>query len=56
MILFLVSISMMFSGLILVLLAMNYKYEDIHDMLLVMICMLCGSLLFLFGISNMLRL
>lgn len=56
MILFLVNISMIFSGLILDILAINYKYEDAYDLLLVIICLLCGSLLFLFGLNNMFRL
>lgn len=52
MILFIISISMLLSGLILNILAMNYKCENSHDTLLVTICILCGSLLFLFGFNN----
>lgn len=52
----LINISIIFSGLFLNILVMNYNCEDEHDTLIKIICVLCGTLLFLIGFNNIFRL
>ena len=50
-----INIAIIFSGLLLNALAINYECEDAHDTLIKIICILCGSLLFLLGLNNIFR-
>lgn len=52
---FIINLSIICSGILLNILAINYKCEDAHDTLIKTICVLCGSLLFLLGLNNIFR-
>lgn len=52
---FIINLSIICSGILLNILAINYKCEDVHDTLIKTICVLCGSLLFLLGLNNIFR-
>lgn len=52
---FIINLSIICSGILLNILAINYKCEDVHDTLIKTIYVLCGSLLFLLGLNNIFR-
>lgn len=52
---FIINLSIICLGILLNILAINYKCEDAHDTLIKTICVLCGSLLFLLGLNNIFR-